>query len=141
MIGVKIGEWHSYITWGLWLKKVPKISPPEPQTHDVEIPGSNGSIDLMRLLSPTMRYKDREIEMELSVFATPAEWVEIGTDLLNKVHGKTLQIVFDQDPGYCYTGRVTVGETKHQGLNLVTVKINVLAKPYKVALDGGGSKL
>lgn len=141
MLGVKIGDWHSYSAWGLWLKKVPKIPPPEPQTHEVEILGVNGTLDLMPRLVGGVRYKDREIEIELSAFATAADWVDKETDLVNKIHGQRLRVVFDQDPNYYYYGLVTVGDTKHQGLNLVTVKISVLAQPYKVSLDGTVSKL
>lgn len=141
MLGVKIGDYHSYSTWGLWLKKPMKITPPEPQTHEVEILGVNGTVDLMPRLVGGTRYKDREIEIELSAFATSGEWVEKETDLVNKIHGKRLQIISDQDPNYYYYGLVTVVDTKHQGLNLVTIKINVLAQPYKVSLDGTVSKL
>ena len=61
MNGVTFGTRHSYEDWGLILKSRPQISPPEPKYIYVDIPASDGQIDLTESLIGNIPYYNREI--------------------------------------------------------------------------------
>lgn len=134
MKGVTLGGYHSYGTWGLWLKEAPEISPPEPQTYLVEIPGMDGSLDLTEKLSGGIRYKDRKIKMTF-MFLSRAEWPDVYSDMMSKLHGKSVQIVMDDDPGYYYFGRLAF-DTPKLNNHASTFVINATVGPYKISTDG-----
>ena len=48
MLGVTIGDKHSFYELGLWLKKYPEITPPVPRTKYVEVMGMDGALDLSK---------------------------------------------------------------------------------------------
>ena len=62
MDGVTFGTKHSYRDWGLLLKSRPVISPPSPKTVYVDIPGSNGVIDLTESLTGDVKFDNRTIK-------------------------------------------------------------------------------
>lgn len=140
MKGVTLGGYHSYDTWGLWLREAPKISPPEPQTHYVEIPGMDGSLDLTEKLFGTVKYKDREIEMHFYSLAKRSQWAEIASDMMGKLHGKVVRIILDDDPGYYYQGRV-VFESMEPQQNVIPIVMTATVGPYKTSIDGRVKKL
>lgn len=140
MKGVTLGGYHSYSTWGLWLKEAPEISPPEPQTYLVEIPGMDGSLDLTEKLSGGVRYKDRKIKLTFLSLAKRTQWPDICSDMMAKLHGKSVQIVMDDDPGYYYLGRISFDSVK-QDNHVTTIVINATVGPFKISTDGAVKKL
>lgn len=108
MIGVTIGEKHSYKDWGIILSsKV--ISPPEPQINKVDVPLRDGSIDLTEALTSDVKYKDRTITLNFTV-TDRSTWAAKVSEIQNYLHGKRLKIVFDEDLAFYYIGRVSVNK-------------------------------
>ena len=66
MIGVTIGEKHSYNDWGLILSSQ-TISPPTPQINMVSVPMRDGSIDITETLSGDVKYDDRTLTFTFTV--------------------------------------------------------------------------
>ena len=135
MRGVTFGTSHTYWDWGLMLKKAPEVSPPEPKTHYVDIPGANGAMDLTEMLTGKVQYKNRTIRMEFVTTAGREEWSVVYSDILNALHGQLLEITLDDDPMHCYTGRVIVGNPTRNG-NIVTITMTAEVEPYKKTIDG-----
>ena len=135
MRGVTFGTSHTYCDWGLMLKKAPEVSPPEPKTHYVDIPGANGAMDLTEMLTGKVQYKNRTIRMEFVTTAGREEWSVVYSDILNALHGQLLEITLDDDPMHCYTGRVIVGNPTRNG-NIVTITMTAEVEPYKKTIDG-----
>lgn len=129
MIGVKIGEIHTYDDWGLILTdKV--ISPPVPRTNTVSVPLRDGSLDLTETLTDDVKYNDRKITLTFAVIDPIKEWPLKMSTVLNYLHGQRLKIVFDDDPAYYYIGRVAVNEwasDKRPG----TLVIECTVDPFK----------
>ena len=108
MIGVTIGEKHSFNDWGIILSsKV--ISPPEPQLNKVDVPMRDGSIDLTESLTDDIKFKDRTITLNFTV-TDKATWTAKVSEIQNYLHGKQLKIVFDDDLAFYYFGRVSVNK-------------------------------
>lgn len=146
MLGVMLGKLHSYFDLGMLLKRYPQISPPEPKTKTVDIPGADGVLDLSRALTGRLQYKRRTIQMDYTLLARREHWSEMHSRILDALHGKVLDIILDDDPEYCYTGSVTVqGYDPGKVTSDVTIRADV--EPYKtrisptrVSIDVSGSK-
>lgn len=111
------------------------LSPPEPKTYTVDIPGGDGAIDLTQSLTGDVAYKNRQQTFPFMV-VNPDSFERVKTDVSNFLHGKEFDYQITMDPGYTYHGRFTVNEYSHAlyaypGL-VGTFTISVDAEPYKL---------
>ena len=111
------------------------LSPPEPKTYTVDIPGGDGVIDLTQSLTGDVAYKNRQQEFTFAVI-NPDSFERIKTEVSNFLHGKEFDYQISMDPGYTYHGRFSVKEYKHTlyaypGL-VGTFDIDIDAQPYKL---------
>lgn len=110
------------------------LSPPEPKTYTVDIPGGDGVIDLTSALTGDVAYSNRPQSFTFMV-VDPDSFERVKTDVSNFLHGKAFDYQMTMDPGYTYHGRFTVSEYSHAmyaypGLvGVFTVDID--ADPYK----------
>ena len=133
MDGVLFGDKHSYRDWGLILKSRPEISPPVSKTVYVDIPGSDGIIDLTESLTGEVKYNNRTIKCEFWVTDAKNRWTDIYSAIMDYLHGQHMRIVFDEDPIYYYIGRLQVNEWKSQ-IAVSTITIEGNAEPYKMEM-------
>lgn len=111
------------------------LSPPEPKTYTVDIPGGDGVIDLTQSLTGDVAYKNRQQTFTFMV-VNPDSFERVKTDVGNFLHGKGFDYQITMDPGYTYHGRFTVTEYDHTlysypGLvGIFSIKID--ADPYKL---------
>ncbi len=128
---VKIGNYDCFETWGYTLTTY-SVDAPEVETVTVSVPGRNGVIDITNNLFGGPKYKNRTISME---FAKPRSEYTFDDyrDILEKVHGKMLDIIFDQEPNWKYTGRCTVSALdRNAGFSSFTIEVD--ADPFKTNL-------
>lgn len=130
MQGVKFDDKHSYYHWGLMFKKRPVISPPTPKTKYVEVPGMDGAIDITETQTGYTQYQNRKISFEFIIMAGRENWPAIYSDLMDTLHGRKVRIVFDDDPDYYYTGRVTVGKWD-AGIVTAVITMTAEVEPFK----------
>lgn len=110
------------------------LSPPEPKTYTVDIPGGDGVIDLTSALTGDVAYSNRSQSFTFMV-VDPDSFERVKTDVSNFLHGKSFDYQMTMDPGYTYHGRFSVAEYSHAvyaypGLvGVFTVDID--ADPYK----------
>lgn len=134
MLGVMFGDKHSFNDMGLMLKKYPKISPPSPVTKYVEVPGMDGALDASKILTGHVLYKRRTINMEFNILGPREHWPEKHSEIMDALHGMEMDVVLDDDPEFCYTGRLTVeGYDPQKVTSGVTITANV--EPFKTRLD------
>lgn len=132
--GVKFGDIHSYKDWGLLTKSRPVISAPEPRTIYIDIPASDGQLDLTESLTGDVKYKSRQIKTEFVVTEARAKWNYIFSTVMNYLHGKKLKITFDEDLNHYYLGRVKVDELK-SNIATSTIVISAEVDPYKYDVE------
>ncbi len=130
MQGVMFNDKHSYFNWGLMFKSRPVISPPTPKTKYVEVPGADGAIDMTDSLTGYTQYQNRQISFEFIIMAGRENWPAIYSDLMDTLHGKKVRITFDDDPGYYYTGRVTVGKWDAEKVTAI-ITMSAEVEPFK----------
>lgn len=130
--GVTFGDKHTYRDWGLLPTLRPEVSPPEPKITRVNIPGADGSLDLTQVLTDDVKYKNRIIDFEFLVIGGRGRWSMLYSDILDYLHGQSMQIILDEDPEYYYNGRVEVDSWKS---NQDTSRIALVAEvePYKLS--------
>lgn len=135
MNGVTFGDKHSYRDWGLILKSRPVISPPSPKTLYIDIPGSDGVLDLTESLTGDVKFENRTITCEFNVIDNRKRWSNIYSEILDYLHGRQMKIMLDEDPTYYYVGRFQVNEWKSDKVtSLITIEGNV--EPYKLEVCG-----
>lgn len=111
------------------------LSPPEPKTYTVDIPGGDGVIDLTSALTGDVAYSNRSQSFTFMV-VDPDSFERVKTDVSNFLHGKSFDYQMTMDPGYTYHGRFSVTEYSHAvyaypGLvGAFTVEVD--ADPYKL---------
>lgn len=134
-----VGIWEE---WGLIPASVPMVALPEPYTNTIDIPGSNQTIDLSKVLLGYPTYKRRTGTWNFYVDLTykretgpkaGLSWdpMELYTDIATYLHGQTRDVILlDDDPDYYYTGRFTVGEMKRgKGFPQISIKYDL--DPFK----------
>lgn len=140
MQGVTFGTKHSYRTWGLMLKHDPVFEAPKPKFKLIEVPGSDVVIDLTEKLTGKVHYGLRQGRFEFVVIGGRQEWPAVYSALMNEVHGRSMQIVLDNDPNFYYTGRVAVDEYGSDEAS-ATIVVTANVEPYKRARHGDGRRL
>lgn len=128
--GITFGTKHSYTDWGLVPTEKPTINPPEVKTYYVDIPGADGQLDYTEQLG-VVRYGMREFSVTFNLIRPRSEWESARSAIANYLHGKKLQVVFDEDPDYYYVARLQVGDFSAEGTNHATITINGIAEPFK----------
>lgn len=112
------------------------LSPPEPKTYMVDIPGGNGSIDLTEAMTKDVVYSNRKQEFTFAAIDTE-NFEEIKTEVSNFLHGKAFDYQITMDPEYTYHGRFSVTSYEHSAFNinkgvLGVIVISIDANPYKL---------
>lgn len=131
MNGVTFGSKHSYRDWGLYLKSRPVISPPSPKTVYVDLPGSDGQLDLTEALTGEVKYDPRDVKCEFVVIAARQRWDSIYSDIMDYLHGQQMEFVTDEDNEYMYRGRFKVDEW-NSDKKTATIEISGVVEPYKL---------
>lgn len=105
--GVTIGGYHCERDLSCYLAKR-VINPPELQKNQIQIPGKFGIDDFTDALIGTPVFSNRIIRLELLSTLAFEEWPDTYSTILNNLHGKVVDVVFDEDSEYFYNGRCEV---------------------------------
>lgn len=120
-------------TWQHWRivpTSRPAIAPPPLKEHYVDVPGSNGKIDLVQSLTGYPTYGNRTGKIEFAVMNDFRHWQTAYTDIMTTLHGKRMLMVYEEDPEYYYVGRWFV-EKWDTGKNRSTLTLSYDLEPYK----------
>lgn len=136
MQGVNFGGKHSYYAWGLILQEAPVVSPPKVKSKLVDVLGAHGSLDLTEKLTGQVMYEMRDITCKFTMAAPRERWPSLYSEILNFLHGKTMEITMDNDQDYSWTGRAEIKDW-NPGQTVAELTIKVKVAPFKTSrLDG-----
>ena len=134
---VTFGSKNTWTDWHLVATSRPVIDPPSVKTRYVEIPGADGTIDLTDSLTGAPSYNDREGNMDFYVLnqydifgPSDYNWVDVYSEIVSYLHGKRLQMILEDDPGYYYEGRFTVDSWKTEA-DRSTITIGYHLDPFR----------
>lgn len=111
------------------------LSPPEPKTTTVEIPGRDGVLDLTESLIGDVSYGNRSMTFTFLI-ADIEQFEVVKTQVSNALHGRKFNFEMTMDPGYTYTGRFKITSYTHMATwnhgicGFIEVEID--ADPYKL---------
>lgn len=129
-IGYRLIGKNTYADWKLLAVTRPIISPPEPKTNFVDIPGGNGSLDLSESLTGYPLYSNRTGSFKFRVLNVGVPWSERYSEIMENLHGKAMMIVLEDDPEWFYKGRVSI-DSWESGNTWSEITINVQVEPFK----------
>lgn len=137
----KYGQMMGANTWDDWHlipSKRPSVSQPGIATNLVTIPGRDGSIDLTELVRNRPIYGDRSGSFDFIVDNDHENWEVIRWKIVSTLHGKRMKMVLEDDPGYYWEGRFSVGDWE-TGPWYSTITISYVVGPYKFKIDSSDS--
>ena len=134
--GIDLDNYNTFDNWGLYLISR-KETPPQPKIYTVEIPGGDGLIDLTEALG-SVAYGNRSFECILRGKGHEAAWSQKYADILAAIHGRRMQIVFPDDAGYYFDGRVTVTDWVNTG-EREEMTLQMECAPYKYEINAYGA--
>ena len=132
MKGIKFGSYHSYNDFQLILASK-TIGTPSPKTETIDIPGGDGVLDLTEFFGET-KYGNRNLSFEFSSMVSSSEFMSQFSTVQNALHGKKMKIILDDDPGWQYTGRISVSEWKADR-NIGKLVVDCDCEPYKYQIS------
>jgi phage-related protein len=132
MKGITFGNYHSFNAFQLILASK-TIGTPSPKTETIDIPGGDGVLDLTEYFGET-KYGNRKLSFEFSSVVIPSDFMSLFSMVQNALHGKKLPIILDDDPGWYYTGRISVSEWKADR-NIGKLTIDCDCEPYKYQIS------
>lgn len=128
-VDVLFGNTKSYEDWGLKLETI-RLSFPEAKTDQVDIPGSNGVIDLTEV-NGRVCYKNRTMTLTFSLDDDYVEWHLLSSRIAKELHGKMIKCILPDDPNYYYEGRFSIDSKKTNDV-ITDIVITGDVHPFKM---------
>lgn len=126
---ISVGGFHSWDDWGMYWKDI-VVEPPETELYTVVIPGRHGVLDLSEVLTGSPVFHNRKISATFYRIGTLHDWQDLYSNILYRLHGRTVQLIFGTEPEYYYEGRCTVSSAREDGI-YSSFEIVVDAYPFK----------
>ena len=129
---------NTWADWHLIPSTRPSIAHPNVVTKYVDIPGVDGMFDLSDYLTGRPTYGRRKGSISFYVDNDHEYWERIREKIVNVLHGRDLWMVLEDDPGYFYKGRFTVGNYE-SGENCSSITLSYDLEPFKKKVKEEGS--
>lgn len=133
MYGMTINGIHTFKDLGLVPTTKPNMNLPAPKLSYIEIPGTQGEVDITESLAGEVLYEMREGSLEFLV-AKPYLWDETYTKIKRSIHGVKTTLILDTEPSFYYQGRVYVSDFKSDK-NFSTITLTYKLEPYKYSTE------
>lgn len=128
-------SFHTLDDWGLAIGNNDCIGTPEIEEHYVDVPGVAKRLDMSDALTGYPVYTHRPIRLSVGGIRKRMRWDSTISSIRNKIHGKIVKVIFDNDKSYYWTGRAKVtGYDRQRELGTFTIEIPY-AEPYKLAIN------
>lgn len=131
---INFGNKNTWDDWHLIPSSRPVFAVPKMKTNVIEVEGGDGVIDLSTALTGFPVYSNREGSFEFIVVNDYGNWKDRYSEIMNYLHGRTVQATLEDDPDYYYEGLFTVDgwESPSDG-TWSNITINYSVKPYKIS--------
>ena len=127
---ITFGDKNTWDDWKILPTERPVFAPPKPKTTYIDIPGGNGALDLSESLTGYPIYENRTGSFKFRVMNDYVEWHERYTEIMEHLHGRSMNAIHADDPDYFYKGRFTV-DSLESGDTWSQITIGYTVDPYK----------
>lgn len=128
---VTFGDKNTWDDWKLIPQTRPLFLPPDLKTNYVEVPGTDGVMDLSTSLTGEMHYKRREGSITFYVANGYRDWSDRYSEIMNYLHGQNMTAILEDDPGFYYEGMFSVNKWASEKARSEIV-ISYSVSPYKI---------
>lgn len=113
-----------------------ELPEPEPKTYTIDVPGSDGVIDLTEY-GGDVAYGQRTQTLTLCKSGLNARTAQVlQTSLARLIQGRKKAFMLGVDSGWVYTGRFVLGTSEHTaGTSVWQWPLKITAEPYKTRID------
>jgi len=129
---------NTWNDWHLIPSSRPAIVHPPFVSKYIEVPGSDGMLDLTEYLTGRAVLGQRQGSLGFYVANGFENWETIRQNIVSTLHGKKMKMMLQDDPGYYYEGRFTVGNWE-SGADHSAISISYQLDPYKMKIRPDGS--
>ena len=131
MKGIRFGAHHSDDLSLILGKK--ELGAPAVKDEKTDIPGADGDLDQTEFFGEP-KFENRTHRFDFSTMAPAEEFLTVYSNVLNRLHGRKMRIILDDDPLYFYLGRLHVSPfTNEKGVGMINVECD--CEPYKYKKD------
>ena len=124
-------SYHTLTDWALAIGNNDYIGDVVQENYYVDVPGADGFLDFSEVTTGRRIFKSRPINIELGGKKPRNDWDLIISDIRNKIEGRQIKVIFDNDTGYYWTGRATVKDfDRNREIGTFTLSLPK-ADPYK----------
>ena len=126
---------NTWNNWHLIPTSRPTFSMPSQKTNSIEIPGTDGVIDLSYALTKYPTFSNREGSFEFIVENDFKPWNVLYSEIAAFIHGQRLRCVLEDDPEYYYEGRFWIESwNSNNNGTYSTITIGYSVNPYKTLI-------
>lgn len=135
---ITIGDKNTWDDWHLIPASRPLVSPPAVKTHMIDIPGGDGQLDLSEALAGRPIFGNRSGTWTFYVENGFRNWASLYSEIMAYLHGRTMRVTLEDDPGYYYEGRLSVNQWRSDA-EWSQIVIDYNFAPYKMSIDSTGA--
>lgn len=127
-------KYHTWTDWGLTVTNGAPIGDPEQEKNYFNVPGLSKLLDASEILTGAPVFKGRAINMQVKINGDPREFDITVSRIRNKIDGRRVKIIFDNDKSHYWLGRINVKESSRTArIGAFTLTAYVDAYKYEVA--------
>ncbi len=127
---ITFGDKNTWDDWKILPTERPVFAPPKPKTTYIDMPGGNGALDLSESLTGYPIYENRTGSFKFRVMNDYVEWHERYMEIMEHLHGRSMNAILADDPDYFYKGRFSV-DSWESGDTWSQITIGYTVEPYK----------
>lgn len=125
--GTDFGGVHSSRDLNL-IQQLVEETPAEPKLNLIDIPGADGAKDMTTQPSGRVVYNDRTVKWTFGLY--PGDnWPAKRREVSNALNGRRCRITLDENPDWCYVGRLVVREYVRDSV-LRQITVEAICSPY-----------
>lgn len=131
MKGIKFGDYHSYNDLSLILINK-EIGSPQIKTKIVNVDGAHSHIDYTEYFGE-VKYDNMKHLFEFNSKIPQSQFMAQFSEVKDKLHGRKLPIILDEDADYFYMGRLNVSSfAKDKNIGVISIECDCEPWKYKI---------
>ncbi|MCL1950430.1 MAG: phage tail family protein [Turicibacter sp.] len=120
------GKWLS--AYGGYLGQDISLDPPPIKQKLIDLPANHGSLDLSESLTGEPLYGDRTVKMTVFFEIGHLDYIQKCNEMAFDLHGKKVDLIFNNDPTWKLEGRCNVSFKPWQGYGEILLEF--ICKPF-----------
>ena len=125
-----IGDKKSYDDWGLFLQHGWVLEGAQPKSRYIDVPASDGVLDLTETLAGQPRYENRTFQCGLILPPPREDWEDKRREISNYCNGRRMKIYTPDDLDRYLMGRISVGSLSLSERGMGVIHIMADCDPF-----------